>query len=1031
MGALRLAAVLALLAALAAPRAAPAQPYDPRLDWRTLETEHFRIHFHGGLAALARRVAGAAERAHALLVPAFAHAPAGRTEVVLSDDSDDANGSATPLPYDTIRLFSVPPAALSELNDERDWVEGLVTHEYVHILHLDDIEGWPRAVNAVFGKLLAPSAFSPSLVIEGLAVLHEADGEPGGDGGRNANALFDMYARALAIEGPFPRLDAAVHQPLTWPRGNMAYLLGGRFFLYLRQRCGAEALTAFTRDQGAQLWPYRLDTLARRHLGADLATLWRDFGAAVRARAEVELAAIRERPVTHARPLTRRGSQVLHPRWLPDGSGLVYFDAGTEERPGLRRVALDGSDGGRLAEVDANGTFALRSPREAVVAATEIWREFSAYDDLRLVDLRGGGQRQLTDGERATDPDVSSDGATVVYAVHLPGGEMALRRRSLAGGPAETLFQREGVQVSAPRLSPDGRRVAFELQENGRRDLALLEDGGLSFVTDDDAIDLGPSWSPDGRTLYFASERSGVYDLYAYEIEGGATATLDPDPLTPALSPTGGEGGRFNPPTSTSTPTPTSTSTSTSTPTAARRRVPGRLWQVTNLEMGALEPQVSPDGATLAFVGYSRRGYDLFALPIDRSTWTEPAPPRPRPLRGPEAPQTPSPPASPDRPYRALDTAFPTFWLPTLGLDGAGSTLGAVTGGSDVLLQHVYLAQGWYGLTSRQPGYDVAYLGTWLYPRLQLSSARFIDVAPGVPERLEEAWVPFEASATFTDTRLTRASSLTVGWRALRLRALGGVPQVDEPGVAAYRNGTASEWSARVAYSDARRFVSSISPEEGRVLSLGVRGADAALGGTFTYARARASIAQYLRVPGTRHVVLAVRASLGVARGTLGGRQPFTLGGPASEDPVSLALATFLGPVVPGDVLRGYPSGALAGSTLENGSLELRFPLAVMERGYRAWPVQLRRLHGALFLDAGQVVPAPPSGGAPFGAVRDLRFGAGGELRAEMVLGYALRTDLRLGLARGLGQLLRTWSGGRPSDPDAITQLYLTLGPSF
>jgi len=455
--------------------------------------------------------------------------------------------------------------------------------------------------------------------------------------------------------------------------------------------------------------------------------------------------------------------------------------------------------------------------------------------------------------------------------------------------------------------------------------------------------------------------------------------------------------------------------------------VAGRLWQITNLEFGALEPQVSPDGGTLAFVGYSRRGYDLFALPLDRSSWMEPAPPLARPRRGPDAPRPPSPPPLPDRPYRALDTALPTFWLPTLGIDGGGTTLGVVTGGSDVLLHHVYLAQGWYGFESRQPGYDVAYLGTWLYPRLQLASARFIDTTPGFPERLEEAWVPFEASATFTDTRLTRSRALTVGWRALRLRALGGVPQILEPGVAAYRDGTASEWSATVTYADARRFVSSISPEEGRVLSLGARGADAALGGTFTYARARASIAQYLRVPGTAHVVLGLRASLGIARGTLGGRQPFTLGGPGGQDPVSLALATLLGPVAQGDVLRGYPSGALAGSTLENGSLELRFPLAVMERGYRAWPVQLRRLHGALFLDAGQVVPAPPSGGARFGSLRDLRFGAGGELQAEVVLGYALRTDLRLGLARGLGPLLR--SGAQ--DPDAITQLYVTLGPSF
>ncbi|HYS80929.1 MAG TPA: hypothetical protein VEM76_09470, partial [Anaeromyxobacteraceae bacterium] len=67
--ALRLAAAAGILA-LAAPRAARAQPYDPGLHWRTLETEHFRIHFHDRLGPLARRVAGAAERAHALLVPA-------------------------------------------------------------------------------------------------------------------------------------------------------------------------------------------------------------------------------------------------------------------------------------------------------------------------------------------------------------------------------------------------------------------------------------------------------------------------------------------------------------------------------------------------------------------------------------------------------------------------------------------------------------------------------------------------------------------------------------------------------------------------------------------------------------------------------------------------------------------------------------------------------------------------------------------------------------------------------------------------
>jgi hypothetical protein len=45
-----------------------------------------------------------------------------------------------------------------------------------------------------------------------------------------------------------------------------------------------------------------------------------------------------------------------------------------------------------------------------------------------------------------------------------------------------------------------------------------------------------------------------------------------------------------------------------------------------------------------------------------------------------------------------------------------------------------------------------------------------------------------------------------------------------------------------------------------------------------------------------------------------------------------------------------------------------------------------------------------------------------------VVLGYYLRTDVRLGVARGLGQLL---ASPRPPDPLAGTQVYFTVGESF
>ena len=175
--------------------------YDPRYRWQTLETPHFQLHFHQGEEALVRQAAGAAERAHALLAPVLGHVPTARTQIVLTDDTDDENGLASPLPYDQVHLQAVPPDSLSELNDYTDWVMGLVAHEYTHILQLDTVEGAPALVNAVLGKVFVPNGFTPSWLIEGIAVLHES---PPGHG-RNASALFDMYARAIVLEGrPLP-----------------------------------------------------------------------------------------------------------------------------------------------------------------------------------------------------------------------------------------------------------------------------------------------------------------------------------------------------------------------------------------------------------------------------------------------------------------------------------------------------------------------------------------------------------------------------------------------------------------------------------------------------------------------------------------------------------------------------------------------------------------------------------------------------------------------------------------------------------
>jgi Tol biopolymer transport system component len=982
--------VLTALALALAPGAAPAETvgsvqYDPAFRWHTLTTPHFEIHFHQGEEALAQRVALVAERAHLRLVPLLGHEPTVRTQVVLSDDVDDANGSATPLPRNIIRLYAVPPESDSVLQDSRDWLTELVEHEYVHILQLDSVSGAPALVNTVLGKVWMPNLFTPTWLIEGLAVAHE--GEDAGTG-RNASALFDMYARALTLEPPgLPGLEVVTNQPLEWPRGNDPYLLGGRFVQFLLQRNGQEALRHVVADQGGQIIPWAPNWAAERWLGADFPALWQEFRASLERRYQAQLAAIRARPVTQPKWLTHRGGTVSRPRWTPDGAALVYLDHGPEERGGLRRVTADGVEQGRVLPVDLHGAFALRSADEAVVSKGQVWHEFRVYDDLWLADLRRGTERRLTDGERATDPDLVPDGSAVVYVARSGGGELELRRRLVAGGPAERLLWRPGTQLYDPAVASDGRRIALSVKEGGRRDLWLLESEQVTRLTDDDAIDMQPAWTPDGRWLLFASDRGGVFNLHAWSSETGV------------------------------------------------------IRQVTNVESGAMDPAVSPDGRTIAFVGYGRTGYDLATIPFDPSTWLDEAPaaaaappsidlqvtpPPPIDLQATPPPPTSAPyPATPYSP----STALPTFWLPVWAYDSTGTTLGAFTTSADVVGLHTWQAQGWWSQGFGTFGYAASYVGGWSWPALDLLSERVLGGSPGYPARDMSEWTPLAGGLTFSFTQLERALQLRLGWSATRYQTLG------DPGSSAgippeylFADGTLSEAALGIAYSDARRYTWSISSEEGRQLSLRLRLAGKETGSDYTLWRARAAWSEYLRLPGTRHVVVATRLSGALGHGSLGGSPPFTLGGVSSANLVDLfLLQTFSA----SDQLRGYPAGGQAGNGIALANLELRFPLATPEVGHSTWPLFLRRVHGAVFADLGEAfVHGEERGytGSDFRWDR-LRLGVGAELRLELVMAYWLVGDLRLGVARGLG---RPFRGESPSqDPLAELQWYVTFGPSF
>ena len=108
--------------------------------------------------------------------------------------------------------------------------------------------------------------------------------------------------------------------------------------------------------------------------------------------------------------------------------------------------------------------------------------------------------------------------------VYVPGGNVPVQQSLVwvdRQGREEQLVAPQRTYV-APRLSPDGTRVALVLLDAGR-DIWILDltRGNLSRLTFDPSSDRSIAWTPDGTRVLFSSDRvGGEWNLYWKAADG-------------------------------------------------------------------------------------------------------------------------------------------------------------------------------------------------------------------------------------------------------------------------------------------------------------------------------------------------------------------------------------------------------------------------------------------------------------------------------------------------------------------------------
>ncbi len=122
----------------------------------------------------------------------------------------------------------------------------------------------------------------------------------------------------------------------------------------------------------------------------------------------------------------------------------------------------------------------------------------------------------------ASDPTISPDGKNIVFAY-----DNDLWIVPSSGGSAYRITGMEGRE-STPRISPDGKWLAFTGAQDGNQNIYVmpLDGGKIKQLTYSDASDVTSSWSWDSKYIYFTSDRFNRMNTYKVSLNGGTPEKL-------------------------------------------------------------------------------------------------------------------------------------------------------------------------------------------------------------------------------------------------------------------------------------------------------------------------------------------------------------------------------------------------------------------------------------------------------------------------------------------------------------------------
>ena len=508
----------------------------PELEWTTFETEHFVVHYHDGTEWTAREAVKVAETVYPLITKFYDFEPSNKTELIIKDTDDIANGAA----YYFDNKIDIWASPLDfELRGAHRWLRNVITHEFAHIVSLqksmkagrnipagyfqymgyepekrqDVVRGYPNVIISY----PIPTVVIPMWLAEGMAQFQYP-------GATNDywDSHRDMIIRDRVLNDKLLSFKAMESFGKYGIGSECVYNQGFGLTKFIADKYGEESISKLAENLSSP-FQWNINKSMKKVVGKSGEEVYSEWKSHLTKNYFDQTENIREN-LQMGENIQEEGIAQLHPNWSNDEEFYYLSSKGTDyfSLTSLYRYNVKTKKDVNIAPRIQSRTYATKNNRFLFYSKkTEANKRGSVFYNIYKFDRKTKKEIQITKDRRAKNPVLSPD-EKLIFFVHGKNGKAEIYKLEIESKKETFLAEFDhGIQVHNIHLSTDGKTLAFDMTANHGRDVLFLnvETKEITSFLTDDFDERDPYFSPDGKWLYYSSDRTGIFNIYRKSIE--------------------------------------------------------------------------------------------------------------------------------------------------------------------------------------------------------------------------------------------------------------------------------------------------------------------------------------------------------------------------------------------------------------------------------------------------------------------------------------------------------------------------------